>query len=290
MRHPSDAGQPRVFLSYAGDDRITAERLRQDLQKRDIAAFTFPPGVNLVLGINEALTQSDYFILLWSQACVDRPWVNAEWSAAFTRELQERRSFLFVVRLDATPLPPLLAPRHYLDAVNSWDEMVNDLAIAWSRDRAVNEPVLPAPHSVAPSNDEARAPTIVLYVRNRALSVAHVIVVPEISTGQELKKLVRDALVLPDVETRFNGAVGIRFDYQLKNAEKPIPVDEAPISDLCITDGATIDLEVQVESFGPEGLSRTITYRQGESAGLSPAVIRSLIKSAFDHLIPWQGD
>ncbi len=184
-------------------------------------------------------------------------------------------------------MPPLLAPRHYLDAFSNWDEMVNNLAISWRRDRAVDEPVLPAPHAAAPRNDEARAPTIVLYVRNRALSVAHVIVVPENSTGQELEKLVRDALALPDIETRFNGAVGIRFDYQLKNAEKSILVDETPISELCITDGATIDLEVWVSPFGPEGSSPTVMYRQGESAGLFPVVTRSLIRSALDHLTPW---
>jgi len=287
VRHTSDVGRPRVFLSYAGDDRVTAERLRQDLQKRDIEVFSFPPGGNLVLEINRALTQSDYFILLWSQASVDRPWVNAEWSAAFARELQERRSFLFIVRLDTTPLHPLLAPRHYLDAFDNWDEMVNELAITWRRDRAVGEPVLPPPHSVATYNGDAHAPTIVLYVRNRALSVAHLIVVPEKSTGQELRDLVRDALALPDIETKFNGAVGMRFDYQLKNAEKQIPVDETPLSELHITDGAIIDLEVQVESFGPAGPSPTIMYRQGESAGLSPVLTRSLIKSAFDHLIPW---
>jgi hypothetical protein len=282
-----EAGRPRAFLSHAGDDRATAERLRRDLRECGIEVFVFPPGVNLVQDINCALTQSDYFILLWSQACVDRPWVNAEWSAAFVRELQERRSFLFIVRLDTTPLPALLAPRHYLDAFGNWDEMVGELTIAWCRDRAVGEPVLPAPYSAVPHNDAARTPTIVLYVRNRALSVAHVITVPENVTGQELENVVRHALALPDIETKFNGAVGIRFYYQLKNGDKPIPADRTPMSELCITDGATIDLEVQVGSFGPEGSSPTITYRQGESAGLSPVVTRSLIKSAFAHLIPW---
>ncbi len=169
-----------------------AERLRQDLKECDIEAFVFSPGGNLVLDINRALTQSDYFVLLWSRASRDRPWVDAEWSAAFARELQERRSFLFIVRLDKTPLPPLLAPRQYVDAFdNNWGELVGELAAIWHRDRAVGEPVLPAPHSAAKNDGEGKRPIIVLYIRNRALSVAHVIAVPKESKGQELESLVR---------------------------------------------------------------------------------------------------
>lgn len=263
-----------------------AERIRRDLMERDIEAFVFPPGGNLVLDINRALAESDYFTLLWSQACVDRPWVSAEWSAAFARELQERRSFLFVVRLDETPLPSLLAPRQYLDAFDgNWDEVANELAAAWRRDRAVGEPVLPAPRSVVTHNGADRCPTIVLYVRNRTLAVAHVIVVPAESTGRKLESMVRDALKLPDVETKFGGAVGMRFHYQLKKAGEPISFDKTLV-ELHITDGTTIDLEVQVESFGPAGPSLVMTYRHGTSTGLSPAVTRSLISSAFGHLLP----
>ncbi|MGH3971739.1 MAG: toll/interleukin-1 receptor domain-containing protein [Pseudonocardiaceae bacterium] len=184
MRHIRKANRPRVFLSFAGNDRITAERLRRDLREREIEAFVFPPAGNIVLDINRALTQSDYFVLLWSRACRDRPWVDAEWSAAFARELQERRSFLFIVRLDTTPLPSLLAPRQYLDAVGGdWDELVNELAASWHRDMSVGEPVLPAPQPPGADNGGIQR-TIVLYVRNRALSVAHTVAVPEESTGQ----------------------------------------------------------------------------------------------------------
>lgn len=287
MRRTSEIRPPRVFVSYAGNDRVTAERFRQDLRERDIEAFAFPPGGNIVLDINSALTQSDYFVLLWSQAARDRPWVDAEWSAAFARELQERRSFLFIVRLDTTPLPSLLAPRQYLDASDGgWDELVNELAATWHRDIAVGEPVLPAPRLAAADNGEGQR-TIVLYVRNRALSVAHVIVVPEESTGRDLESLVRDALTLPDIQKKFDGAVGMRFYYQLKTAGKPILADSRKLGELHIVDGDTVDLEVQVESFGPTGPSGTVTYRQGGSTGLSPATTRSMINSAFGHLIPW---
>ncbi len=252
--------RPRVFLSFAGNDRAMVERLRHDLRERDIETFIFPPGGNFVLDINRALAQSDYLVLLWSQACVDRPWVDAEWSAALARGLQERRSFLFIVRLDATPLPPLLAPRQYLDAFNNWDDLVNELAAIWGRDRAVGEPVLPACFLAATGIGEAQPPNIVLYVRNRALSVAHVIAVPVESTGQDLESLVRAELALPDIEKRFGGAVGMRFHYQFKNDDKTIPFDKT-LAELHITDGATIEFEVEIESFDSAGSSPIVTYR-----------------------------
>lgn len=289
MWHRSKVRPPRVFVSYAGNDRATAERLRHDLRECDIEAFVFAPGGNLVLDINRALAQSDYFVLLWSTAAVDRPWVAAEWSAAFARELQERRSFLFIVRLDRTPLPALLAARQYLDAVdNNWNELVSELVASWLRDRAVGEPVLPAPGLTTAENGADGRHNIVLYVRNRALSVAHVIAAPRDSTGQRLHNLVHSALALPDVETKFGGAIGMRFYYQLYNTGEPILDDGRNLTELHIADGDTIDLEVQVESFGPQGSSPVATYRKGASAStiLSPATTRSLINSAFGHLIP----
>ncbi|MEO7195185.1 MAG: toll/interleukin-1 receptor domain-containing protein [Pseudonocardiaceae bacterium] len=278
---------PQVFLSFAGSDRVLAERLRHDLKKRDIKASVFPPGGNLVLDISKALTQSDYFVLLWSRATVDRPWVEAEWSAAFARELQERRSFLFIVRLDRTPLPALLAARHYLDAADhDWNGLVNELAALWVQDRSVGDPVLPAPHPVTTENGTDGRRNLVLYVRNCALSVAHVIAAPEELTGQQLEYLVHAELALPDVEEKFGGTVGMRFFYRLKNAHWTISDNPGKLADLHILDGGTIDLEVQVESFGPGGSSPVVTYRKGASTSLSPATNRSLINSAFSHLIP----
>lgn len=274
-----------VFLSYAGPDREQADRLRRDLDKHGIGAPLFELGKDLVQGINRALTQSDYFVLLWSKNADGRPWVEAEWSAAFVRQLQEQRSFLFIVRLDMTPLPALLAPRHYLDAFDdNWTEMVNDLVAAWREDRGVGVPVLPAPGTELAPHGAAQDPTIELYVRNKELSVAHVIAVPENSTGQQLERQVHKDLALPDDETRFNGAVGARFRYQLKHAERQIPADDTPLAELGIKDGSTIDLEVQVEWVGPSGPSPTVTYRGDPSSGSAP-VLKQF--SVFAHLIPW---
>jgi hypothetical protein len=108
-------------------------------------------------------------------------------------------------------------------------------------------------------------------------------VVPEESTGQQLERLVHEGLQLPHDETKFNGAVGARFRYKLKNAGKQIPADSTPLTKLDIADGSTIDLEVQVEWVCPSGPSPTVTYRGDPSPG-HPAALKQF--SAFAHLIP----
>lgn len=284
----AETHSPQVFISFAGTDRAMADRLRRDLQERDIEVSDFPLGRNLVLDINQKLAQSDYFVLLWSQAAVDRQWVSAEWSAAFAHELLERRSFLFVVRLDRTPLPILLAARHYLDAAdNNWNELVNELVDTWRRDRAVGEPVLPAPCPATTANGADGHRNIILYIRNHALSVAHVMTVPEESTGRQLMNLVHTALALPDIAERFGGVVGIRFQYQLENVLGVISDDTRKLANLHVADRDSIDLVVFIEPFGPEGKSSVTTYRKASPTDLSPVTTRSLIDHAFGHLIPW---
>lgn len=128
----------KVFLSFAGNDRFMAKRLADNLVTYGVEAFydarDIAIGGNVVLSINRAIAESQYYVLLWSEHCVDRPWVDEEWAAAYARDLNEERSFLFVVCLDQTPLPPLLAVRRYLDGIRDWPSVARDLAEAWRED------------------------------------------------------------------------------------------------------------------------------------------------------------
>jgi hypothetical protein len=158
-----------VFLSFAGSDRAMAKCLAGDLEMYGVEAFydarDIAIGGNVVLSINRAMAESHYYVLLWSANCVDRPWVDEEWAAAYTREINEGRSFLFVVRLDETPLPPLLAARRYLDGVHDWPSVARDLAGTWLAEldavRIAGRPRTPAltgtPSEEVPSMAPVRA-------------------------------------------------------------------------------------------------------------------------------------
>jgi hypothetical protein len=282
--------QPLVFLSFAGQDRPKAERLREDLATRGFDAFvderSIKPGEDLLSAINKALTRSSYCVLLWSRHTQDRPWVEVEWTTALSRDLNERRSFLFVVRLDETGVPLLLATRKYLDAFIDWDAAVATLVATWRRDRKVGTPVFPAPSPVATGRYGDVYP-IELYVRNRALSVSHVVAAPSTVTSSELLGLVRKALDLRDSESKYNGIVSARFAYELNYRDRALL--DGPLTDLGIDDGDTVDLVVHGEFVSHGQTVTTWTFRDGPAprqSAINPRVVRALIDAAFGHLMP----
>lgn len=291
MRMLADAVRrpARVFLSFAGDDRPTALRLRHDLERAGIEALvdteSFPPGGSVPLDICQALSWSDYYLLFWSRHAVDRPWVSAEWSAAFTMDMRRRGGFLFVARLDATELPPLLAPRRYLDATGDWDAFVDELIGIWKRGRFLPEPVLPAP--AVPSDTGTRA--VEVYVRNRALAVSHLIVVPDVVTGAALWALVRESLQLKESVSRFMGEASLSFRYELSTRGQQIPDDEGVR--MHIPEGAHVDLAVQVEVHAHHETVTTMQWRgptstRAAAPDMDPRLIQALLDDAFGHLRP----
>lgn len=280
--------QPLVFLSFAGQDRPKAQRFRGDLAARGFDAFvdehSIKPSENFLSVINKALTRSSYCVLLWSRHTQDRPWVEVEWTAALFRDLNEKRSFLFVVRLDETEVPLLLATRKYLDAFVDWDAAVARLVATWRRDREVGTPVFPAPVATGRSGD---VHPIELYVRNRALSVSHVVVAPSTVTGSELFGLVGKALDLRDSASKYNGIVSARFAYELRYRDRALL--DGPLTDLGINDGDTVDLVVHGEFVSHGQTVSTWTFRDGpapQQSAINPRVIRALIDAAFGHLMP----
>jgi hypothetical protein len=287
MVHTAGADSPKVFLSYARVNLNAAETLARELKDRGIDVFldvwNIKPGASSVLEINNALATSDYYVLLWSAAAEGRYWVEMEYAAALVREDRLRRSFLFVVRLDETELPTLLAPRQHVDAfgVGSHDTAAAALAGFWLADRVVGVPVMPAPER---SIGDTR-PTVRIYARNRALSVAHELRVPEAASDRDLSDLIFADLRLPTEQTEFDGLVGLRFTYRFLLAGKEITGDADAL--VRLTDGATVDIEVTVASFGPEGpLADAVPYLPARAARLAPATIRSLVVEAFKHLLP----
>ncbi|GAA4428896.1 TIR domain-containing protein [Actinokineospora soli] len=274
----ADARPPAVFVSFAGPDRPFAVRLRDDLRGEGVRAFVdeceLVPGANVVLTLSRELDRSDYYVLLWSAAAVDRPYVDAEWTAAFAKEIAEQRAFLFVLRLDATPLPALLAARKYLDAAEDWDGAVAKLAATWRRDLDQRVPVVPQPRPTPPG--------ITLYIRNRALGVAHTVTTPPDTTGQDLHDLVRRALALPTEESRFGGRVGLRFGYRLLADDEPVP--DKPLSDVEIGDGDTLDLEITVEPFSPDGPRPSWDLRSERAP--NDKLLIAMARAAFRHLAP----
>ncbi|MGW8375246.1 toll/interleukin-1 receptor domain-containing protein [Streptomyces sp. ODS28] len=287
--------RPRVFLCFAGADHAKAERLRAGLRSHGVATvgheYQIGPGENIVLEAERALSQSDYFVLLWSRATVNQPWIGENWSAALVRGMREKRRFLFVLRLDDTPLPMVLAARPHLDAFENWHAAVAELAATWSRERAMEYDVLPVPAPGEWNGDPG--PRIVLYVRNQDLGVYHKLEdVPQGSTGRELYARIRAELELPGQVSMLQGSVGMRFSYRImKNGGVPLdgdPLSDKPLSALGLCHGDFVDLEIEVEPFGPDNSTAWVYLGDDEEPELSPVHLRALADAAFGHLKPWE--
>ncbi|MFS8096219.1 TIR domain-containing protein [Lentzea alba] len=271
--------RPKVFLSFAGKDRPHAEQLRAELEERNVNAYLdeneIAPGTNVVSAIDEALATSDYYVLLWSANTPQRDWVTTEWTAAFNLEISRRRAFLFIVRLDEEPLPPLLAPRKHIDLVDAADRLVT----TWRADRKSELPVFPQPMPPAPDG-----PTVAISVRSHDLGVTHVVMTPLHLTGAALYRTVFKALQLPTEQSTFDGAIGMRFSYELFQQTDPIADDQSTVE----LSSDVVDLAIRVESFGPRGPYNNKEFLPDEEVdeGLDVDQQRMLLVAAFRHLLP----
>ncbi|WP_086668425.1 TIR domain-containing protein [Lentzea kentuckyensis] len=251
--------RPKVFLSFADKDRPHAEQLRAELESRGINAYLDETEIEAGT-VNEALATSDYYVVLWSGNVPQR---TGDWVAAFNLELTRRRAFLFIVRLDEEPLPPLLAPRKHVDLVNTADSLV----AIWRADRKSELPVFPQPMPPTPDG-----PTTAISVRSHDLGVTHIVMAPLHLTGADLYRAVFAALRLPTEQPTFDGTIGMRFSYELLQQDKKIPDDQSTVD----LKSGIVDIAVRVESFEPKSADD----------GLDVDRQRMLLVAAFRHLLP----
>ncbi|HKI04704.1 MAG TPA: toll/interleukin-1 receptor domain-containing protein [Thermoanaerobaculia bacterium] len=281
---------PRVFISYADPDDAFARRLVSDLTVRGIETFFAPkdvqPGETIPVHLSRGLEQSDYFVLLVSAHSVGRRWVEEEWSTALFREINERRAFLFLLRLDETVPPGILAARRYLDAFRDWNKAVERLIETWERDwqsrqRAVD--VLPAPGLPDSPQDAEWG----LYIFNTSLSVEHFLRTSPRLSCRQLQARVRTSLQLQDTVSILDGKLGMRFSYSL--LRKGFPLEpELHLIEAGIEEDSVLDLLVKAEPFGPNLLVQPVVFRAPAGGpSLTEAVQRDLLLKAFGHLLPW---
>jgi hypothetical protein len=288
---------PRVFVSYAGEDRDNAIAVTKELQGRLIDAQldtdTFPPGGVIVQEIGRKLRESDYFLLLWSRHAKESAWVDYEWAVALTRDITERRAFLFVLLLDDTPLPPDLTCRIVLTAREGLERALDELAGYWRRDGAVRGSVDPPPGQPWPAYDNHRLREFYvrnIFVRNVSWGVRSQVVkvLAEPVTGHRLWQVVREALVLPPGELHVGENGRCQFRYRLVRQGQDIVDDETTLR---LRDGDVLDLVIDVDLWkGPEPGGHA-SYR-GYRGGRSPVRDRDRrieLERSFEHLGPPRG-
>jgi TIR domain len=108
-----DSGQPRrVFLCHSSSDKRVVLRLAGDLETSGaevwIADWEIRAGDSLTEKINAGIEKCDVFIVFVSEQSMNSEWVQRELNAGLVKRIQ-RNARLIPVRLDQTPVPPLIS-------------------------------------------------------------------------------------------------------------------------------------------------------------------------------------
>jgi len=128
---PSKTDAPDVFLSYAGEDREAAQRIRDSLEGHDVQVWmdTNPQGPNgLEAGeqwnqeIRRKIQEAGLFVAVYSEHTASRKtqrgrYFRAEWKLAYERLPEffgtKRRFVLPLVVSGTNPLEPYLGPEQF---------------------------------------------------------------------------------------------------------------------------------------------------------------------------------
>lgn len=114
---PHDKKQ--LFLSYATADREMARSIAEELRRHGLQVwfdeYELKVGDSLAEKIRDAISSSDYLIVLLSHHSVKSRWVRRELEAAFARELSTRDITLLPVLISDCDVPPFLAQRLLID-------------------------------------------------------------------------------------------------------------------------------------------------------------------------------
>jgi hypothetical protein len=212
----------RIFLSHSGADTDMVGRIAGELRALGVdplvARERIAAGESFISFMDDELSTSDYFLLLWSQSAASRAWVRMEWEAALHRMVNEARAFLFVGKLDDHPIPPLLAPRLYVTLFPDIRPGLSNLVQIWTDDRSAEKesmrpvaPGLPAP----PQNPNGTK----IYVTSDLFGITCPWQVDLEQPAGAVVNAIRDAFALPK-SFDHQGRIGVRFEYHLALDDK----------------------------------------------------------------------
>lgn len=106
-----------IFISHAGKDSAIATTLHDDLRnvghdvQIDLKVLTL--GDDTIEFMDEAIAHAHTVIILYSQHTQTAKWQRLEINASVWNELAQSGGKVIVLKLDGTPVPPLLGPKMY---------------------------------------------------------------------------------------------------------------------------------------------------------------------------------
>lgn len=102
----------QVFISHSTKDNIIVHRILRILDDNHIPHWEDLTQIDMTSSINQeinkALGSSSHFLLIWSKNASESTFVAKEYNAVITPDY-DRKIAKIIIRIDDTPLPPLLS-------------------------------------------------------------------------------------------------------------------------------------------------------------------------------------
>ena len=124
-------GIKHIFISHATKDEgiatELAEHLRNAGHETKIDTQVLGLGDNTISFMNDGIADAAAVIILFSKHTPDAKWQNLEIDAAVWNQVAQSGGRCIVVRLDDTPIPPLLGPKVYGKLIQEDQESLKKL-------------------------------------------------------------------------------------------------------------------------------------------------------------------
>jgi hypothetical protein len=127
-----------VFISHSSKDAAFVRRLVNELQGRNLNVWfdeqNIDVGASIVDRISEGLKESDYVIVVLSQASVSSPWVREELNAALMEQISKKGVVVLPVLMETCEIPALLSNRCYADFRSDFESGLKKLLAVLSQE------------------------------------------------------------------------------------------------------------------------------------------------------------
>lgn len=228
---------PRVFLSYAFEDKDLAGRVALALQTQGIdtwwAGWCMAAGDSLRQKIDQGLAGCTHFVVLLTPNSIEKPWVKQEMDAGLVRTLNAQAVFIPLRhQLSPRELPPLLSgllsPEVNVQA-DDIQQLIHDIHGITRKPPLGPAPAVAQKASTGASRFSAAALAVAeVFVRGSANGMSHD---PQVSTEQLASKTGLSAEDITDalhelgalVEERFYGSTWPRAAFFAELDENFMP-------------------------------------------------------------------
>jgi hypothetical protein len=113
-----------VFISHRRSDTKEAERLANEVRRAGhqvwFDEWEINIGDSIIERMNKGLSGTTYFVVCYSSAGIEVPWMGREWLSALARQLDGHSVKILPVLLTRGAPPAILADIKYADLTKEW--------------------------------------------------------------------------------------------------------------------------------------------------------------------------